>query len=166
MWQELSRYWNRCKSNEVSRDTVSLVALQIVMRFSRFCKGCCAMIQRVGPCALFTAFLSFALPISAQEIDAIVTAENRKPATIADEIQDPGERAAYVALYVSGNPQKSLSLAQGFLQRFPQSAFLATAYEIAARSSFDLGEREAGLKYARLALRLYPENPLLLVAVA
>ena len=143
-----------------------LVGLQIVTRLSRFCMRRCAIIWRFGLCAFFTAFFSFALPMSAQEIDAIVTAENRKPATIADEIQDPGERAAYVALYVTGNPRKSLSLAQEFLQRFPQSAFLATAYEIAARSSFDLGERVAGLENARLSLRLYPENPLLLVAVA
>jgi predicted CXXCH cytochrome family protein len=59
-----------------------------------------------------------------------------------------------------------LARAEGFLTRFPQSAFLAQAYEVAARASFDLQKYEAGLAYARQSLTLLPENPLLLVPVA
>jgi hypothetical protein len=40
------------------------------------------------------------------------------------------------------------------------------AYEIAARSSFDLGDRKSGLDQAHQSLVFLPENPLLLVAVA
>jgi predicted CXXCH cytochrome family protein len=116
--------------------------------------------------SLLSMTLSLVVPCLAQEIDAIVTSENRKTATIADEIRDPGERTAYLALFASGTPQKALSAAQDFLARYPQSAFLATAYEIAARSSFDSGDNKSGLKYAGQSLRLYPENPLLLVGVA
>jgi predicted CXXCH cytochrome family protein len=39
-------------------------------------------------------------------------------------------------------------------------------YERAARSSFDLGDLAAGLSFAHQSLALFPENPLLLVAVA
>ena len=39
-------------------------------------------------------------------------------------------------------------------------------YEIAARSSFDLGDLKVGLDYAHQFLALLPENPLFLVAVA
>jgi predicted CXXCH cytochrome family protein len=141
---------------------VSLIASHIARHVSRFRN----LSRRSGGCALCAAFLVFVVPISGQEIDAIVTSENRKPATIADEIRDPGERAAYIALFAAGAPEKSLLQAQDFLRRFPQSAFLAMAYEIAARASFDLGNRTTGLEYARQSLRLYPENPLLLVAVA
>ena len=142
-----------------------LVARRIAASISSRAR-CCGMCRRMEQYALCAAFLALTLPIAGQEIDAIVTSENRKSATIADEIRDPGERAAYVALFAAGVPQKALTLAQNFLERYPQSAFLATAYEIAARGSFDRGDRGAGLEYARQSLRLYPENPLLLVAVA
>ena len=56
--------------------------------------------------------------------------------------------------------------AEAFLARFPQSAFLAQAYEVAARASFDLQSYQPGLNYAEKSLALLPENPLLLVAVA
>ena len=59
-----------------------------------------------------------------------------------------------------------LTSAQTFLVQFPQSAFLAQAYEIAARASFDLRQYGPGLDYARHSLALLPENPLLLVPVA
>ncbi len=56
-----------------------------------------------------------------------------------------------------------LARAETFLSRFPQSSFLAQAYEVAARASFDLQKYESGLDYARQSLALLPENPLLLV---
>ena len=56
--------------------------------------------------------------------------------------------------------------AEAFVVAFPQSAFLAQAYEVAARSSFDLGDYERGLAYGRQSLALLQENPLLLVSVA
>lgn len=105
-------------------------------------------------------------PARAQDIDTVVSPANRKPATIADQISDPNERAAFLALYQHKDPPEMLAKAQSFLEKFPQSAFLAQAYDIAARSSFDLGHFKEGLDFARQSLAFLPENPLLLVSVA
>lgn len=117
-------------------------------------------------CCILLFVCSVALPLTAQDIDSVVTDQNRTVPTIAQEIQDPGERAAFLALYQTQDPQRVQSLAHTFLQQYPQSAFLATVFERAARSSFDLGDLIAGLSFARQSLALFPENPLLLVAVA
>ena len=102
----------------------------------------------------------------AQDIDTVVSPRNRSPATIADQINDPAERAAFLVLYQHRDPAQMLADAQAFLAKFPQSAFLAQAYEVAARSSFDSGRYRDGLDYARQSLAFLPENPLLLVSVA
>jgi predicted CXXCH cytochrome family protein len=102
----------------------------------------------------------------AQDIDTVVSPRNRSPATIADQINDPAERAAFLALYQHHDPGEMLADAQTFLEKFPQSALLAPAYEVAARSSFDTGHFREGLDYARQSLAFLPENPLLLVSVA
>jgi predicted CXXCH cytochrome family protein len=104
--------------------------------------------------------------LCAQELDANVTSRTRQSAAIADEIADAGERAAFIALFRKQDPAGLRRLSEGFLARFPRSAFLAQAYEIAAKSNFDLGEFAKGIDYARASLRLLPENPLLLVALA
>ena len=103
---------------------------------------------------------------AAQVIDAVVTPQDRKAFTIADEISDPAERAAFEALSKNAGPAELLAAAKTFLEKFPQSAYLTKAYEAAARASFDLGEYTGGLAYAKQSLRLLPENPLFLVAVA
>jgi predicted CXXCH cytochrome family protein len=102
----------------------------------------------------------------AQDLDSNVTSESRSPGKISDQITDPAERAAFLALYQKADPERLLGEAQAFLQQFPQSAFLAQVFEIAARSSFDNGDYKQGLEYARQSLALLPEDPLLLVAVA
>jgi predicted CXXCH cytochrome family protein len=107
-----------------------------------------------------------ALPTPAQDIDTVVTSRNRNPATIVDQISDPAEREAFLSLYKQKEPQVMLAKAQSFLEKFPQSALLAQAYEVAARSSFDSAHFTEGLEFARQSLAFFPENPLLLVAVA
>jgi predicted CXXCH cytochrome family protein len=106
------------------------------------------------------------LDLTGQNIDSIVTTETRAPISIQDEIQDPAERSAFVALFGTKDPTKMRALARSFLGRYPKSAFLAPVAEKAARSSFDLGDLRLGLEYAHLSFVLFPENPLLLVAVA
>jgi hypothetical protein len=56
------------------------------------------------------AILSLVPPRAAQYIDAIITSENRKAASIADEIHDPAERAAFLALFAKNTPEKGLAL--------------------------------------------------------
>ncbi len=117
--------------------------------------------------ALSVALLFCAdLWLTAQGIDSIVPSENRIPITIADDIPDHTERSAFTELLKRTEPQKVLKLSRSFLEKYPQSAFLAPVAAKAARSSFDLGEFKSGLDYAHFSLVLLPENPLLLVAVA
>ncbi len=104
--------------------------------------------------------------LAGQDIDANITTLNRKPSTVADQISDPAERTAFLALFQQTQPKQMLEQGKSFLARFPKSAFLFQAYEMAARASFGLEEYDAGLTYARQSLTLLPENPLLLVSVA
>jgi hypothetical protein len=106
------------------------------------------------------------VPLEGQDIDANPSIQKRSLSTIADQISDEAERTAFLELFRQAPPAQMLARAEAFLTRFPQSAFLAQAYEVAARGSFDLGNYEPGLTYAEKSLALLPENPLLLVAVA
>ncbi len=116
--------------------------------------------------ALVVTGIAGAQCLSAQNIDSAGTSQSRAPISIADDIHDPAERSAFVALLGRQDPQKLLAGARSFLDHYPRSAFLALVAEKAARASFDLGKLQAGLDYAQFSLKFYPENPLLLVAVA
>jgi tetratricopeptide (TPR) repeat protein len=111
-------------------------------------------------------FFVIGSPVWAQDIDSASGPRGRNPATIADQIRDPAERAAFLSLYRPQNPADLHASAKAFLQNFPRSAYLAQANEVAARGSFDLGQYREGIEYARQSLRILPENPLLLVNVA
>src|SRR5713101_9603444 len=116
---------------------------------------------------LVIAVLFFPLaPLAGQEIDANITTQNRSPSTISDQIPDAAERASFLVMFKQGPPAQRLQQAKSFLARFPQSAFLFQAYEVAARASFDLQDYDSGLNYAEKSLALLPENPLLLVSTA
>jgi tetratricopeptide (TPR) repeat protein len=106
------------------------------------------------------------LPGSAQDIDSNPLVQKRRVSGIADQINDPAERAAFLQLFAQAPAEEMLARAETFLTRFPQSSFLAQAYEVAARASFDLQKYGEGLDYSRRSLTLLPENPLLLVPVA
>jgi len=118
------------------------------------------------PAIFFGMLLSAAVPVAAQDIDTLVTTTNRSPSTVADQINDPAEREAFLNLYKPQGAGAMLQAAKSFLQNYPQSAFLAQAYEVAADSSFDQRDYAGGLGYARQSLTYLPENPQLLVAVA
>jgi predicted CXXCH cytochrome family protein len=104
--------------------------------------------------------------LAAQDIDANITTQNRSPSTIADQISDPAERAAFLTLFKKDRPADRLGRAQAFKKHFPRSAFLFLADDVAARASFERGDFVPGRAYARESLQLLPENPLLLVSVA
>ncbi len=105
-------------------------------------------------------------PLAGQDIDSNPVPQKRTVTTIADQISDRSERSAFLELFPRAPATEMLARAESFLRRFPQSSFLAQAYEVAARASFDLQKHESGLDYARQSLALLPENPLLLVPVA
>jgi len=104
--------------------------------------------------------------LPAQDIDSVPLTQKRSSTSIADEISDPEERSAFLELFNQVPAADMRSRAESFLARFPRSAFLAQAYEVAARGCFALGDYEQGLAYAQQSLSLLPENPLLLVPVA
>jgi predicted CXXCH cytochrome family protein len=85
--------------------------------------------------------------------------------TIVD-LLEPAERRAFLALYDERDPLKRRSLAARFLQDYPRSFLTAQAHEAAAKSAADMGDRASALFHARQSLRLYPENPGLLVPLA
>jgi predicted CXXCH cytochrome family protein len=120
----------------------------------------------LNPWLRIAIVLSPLVPLAAQDIDANITAQNRRPSTIADQISDTSERAAFLWLFQPTPAQQMLERAQSFLARFPQSAFLFQAYEAAAQASFELQRYDLGLNYAGKSLALLPENPLLLVSTA
>ena len=57
-------------------------------------------------------------------------------------------------------------MALTFIERYPRSALLKEAYEIAARACVALGDEASGLEWAKRSLRLLPENPFLLSMAA
>ena len=101
-----------------------------------------------------------------QEVDTVLYRGQASQHTVLDEIQDPRERRALQALVGDLEPQAREEQAEAFLRTFPASASRATVLDIAAKAAIDTGDLEAGIAHAKSSLRMLPENPLLLVALA
>jgi tetratricopeptide (TPR) repeat protein len=121
---------------------------------------------RLVGCFVFAVPALLSACAAAQEFDAVVSSQNRRPTTVLDEIDDPAERQAFEALYQNSDAGRRLKLAEAFLSAYPRSWVLAEGYEIAAKASIELGDTQRALEYASASLKLLPENPLLLVSVA
>src|SRR5579862_1453901 len=106
--------------------------------------------SKLGICGAILIASSFLI---AQQIDSNITAQNRKPLTIAEQISDAYERRAFQDLFAHVAPQEKLERARAFLTRFPQSAFLFQVYEIGARACFELQDYDSGLDYAKESLK-------------
>ena len=102
----------------------------------------------------------------AQDFDVVISTTNRKSFTIVDQVKDPAERKAFLALYGKMSPREKAKLAEDFLGAYPQSWLLAQVYEIAAKSYIDLEDYPNALRCGKESLRLLPESPLLLVPLA
>ena len=102
----------------------------------------------------------------AQEFDSVILEEDRKPFTIVDQIPDPVQLQSFLNLLEPKNPGERAELVEAFLGAYPQSAFLAQVYEIAAKSYIDLGDYARALILGRASLKILPENLLLLVPLA
>jgi predicted CXXCH cytochrome family protein len=112
------------------------------------------------------ALILLASLAAGQELDTVVSKGQRKAANILDQVDDPGERDLYLKIYRETTPLTRRSLATEFLRKYPASWLLPQVLEAAAKSSMEMEDFTTGLFYARQSLRLYPENPLLLVPVA
>jgi hypothetical protein len=82
------------------------------------------------------------------------------------DLLEPAERRAFVALYEERDLLKRRTLAAEFLKDFPRSFLTAQAHEAAAKAAAEMGDRASAVYHARESLRLYPENPGLLVPLA
>src|SRR5690242_6340267 len=103
-----------------------------------------------------------------QAIDTVLFRESAgtSRSSIIDQVSDPQERRAFLKLYGAREPRKRRKLAEEFVAAYPQSWLLAQAYEIGAKACIDLDDFAAALPLGAQALRLFPENPLLLVPLA
>ncbi|MGA7410794.1 MAG: cytochrome c3 family protein [Bryobacteraceae bacterium] len=101
-----------------------------------------------------------------QELDTALRSQGEGHFTVMDEIENPRERADFLALYKTPDASQKHQRATQFIADYPQSWLLAQAYEAAAKSSIDLGEFDLAMTEGRFSLRLLPENPSLLVPLA
>jgi hypothetical protein len=103
-----------------------------------------------------------------QAIDTVMFRDSgdAKRFTLIDQVADPQERHAFLKLYGARDPQKRRKLAEAFVLTYPQSWLLAQAYEIGAKACIDLEDYNEALRFGLQSLRLFPENPLLLVPLA
>lgn len=116
-------------------------------------------------CFIFT-FLAGSIAIAyAQDSDTAIF-ETHAKFTLLSQIQNPDERQAFSDAYNAKEPGMRHALSERFIQSYPQSWLLAQAYDLAARSSVDLGNYDRALVEGHFSLRLAPENATLLVLVA
>src|ERR1051326_1121517 len=103
-----------------------------------------------------------------QGIDTVLFRESTgiQRFTVIDQVADPQERRAFLKLYGAHEPQKRRKLAEEFVAKYPQSWLLAPAYEAGAKACIDLDDYATALRLGTQSLRLFPENPLLLVPLA
>lgn len=109
-----------------------------------------------------------AVYLRGQSIDTVIFrgSAGAKRFTIIDQVADVKERRAFLKLYRASDAGKRRILAEAFVKSYPQSWLLAQAYEIAAKACIDLNDYAPALQFGSQSLRLFPENPLLLVPIA
>ncbi|MDE0621329.1 MAG: multiheme c-type cytochrome, partial [Bryobacterales bacterium] len=112
------------------------------------------------------ALAALALPVQSQIVDTALFRDDDTRFTVLDQAESEPERRALRALLEEPDLRTKDSLAEEFLSDFPASPLLAAVHDIAAKTAIDLGEFDRGIAHAEESLRILPENPLLLVAVA
>ncbi len=119
--------------------------------------------RKLSPLWLLPVLASLA---TAQLIDT-ESGPNLRGRTISifDEIQDARERSLFQQLGEAADPAQARQRAVTFVERYPRSVLLREAYETAARASAALGDDDAAIEWGKRALRLLPENPLLLAMI-
>lgn len=110
--------------------------------------------------------LAIGFPALSQELDTALRPQGESHFTVMDEVSDAREREFFLKLFEEKTPEVRHKLAVQFLELYPQSWLVGHAYEVAAKASIDLGTYDRAIAEAKQSLRLYPENPLLLVPVA
>lgn len=80
--------------------------------------------------------------------------------------EDPKEREAFATVMNEPDAARRKELAEAFVRTYPASWVLEPVYEAASKAAVAIGDFPAALDYGARSLRLLPENPFLLVALA
>jgi predicted CXXCH cytochrome family protein len=80
--------------------------------------------------------------------------------------EDSSERDAVAALMAEPDAARRREKAEAFLRNYPASWMLEPVYEVASKASMAMGVLPAAIEYGNHSLRLLPENPFLLLALA
>jgi predicted CXXCH cytochrome family protein len=86
--------------------------------------------------------------------------------SILDLVDSPAERRAFAGIYEERDALRKRSQASQYLRDFPRSFLTPQVLEAAAKASAEMGDPASALAYGRQSLRLYPENPGLLIPMA
>ena len=131
-------------------------------------QGCYSLLS-IALCLAATLFLRAATPqrdkapADVNPTHRSATADDFSPPETPD---DPGEQKAFAALINETNQLQRNRMAAKFLADFPQSNRLAPVYEIASKANLALGNIPAALEFGAKSIRILPENPFLLLAMA
>ena len=86
--------------------------------------------------------------------------------SILDLVDSPAERRAFIEIYEERDALRKRSQAGQYLRDFPRSFLTPQVLEAAAKAAAEMGDGASALAYGRQSLRLYPENPGLLIPMA
>ena len=86
--------------------------------------------------------------------------------SIIDLVESPLERRAFTEIYEERDALRRRSLAAQYLRTFPRSFLTAQVLEAEAKAAADMEDTVSAIARARQSLRLYPENPGLLIPMA
>lgn len=114
---------------------------------------------------LFLLMLVAAILVG-QDLDTIIDKKNRKTASVMDQVENPQERELFLKIYREAIPLVRRSMATEFLHQYPDSWLLPQVLEAASKAAMELNDLPTALYYGKQSLRIYPENPLLLVPMA
>ncbi len=80
--------------------------------------------------------------------------------------ESAAERGDFTAISGERDPKRRRALAMAFITRYSRSWLLASVYQLAAAASLEIEDYPDALTQGRRSLRLLPENPALLIALA
>jgi predicted CXXCH cytochrome family protein len=104
--------------------------------------------------------------LECHEGDELLTLKTKRRLGPDSKREDPRELEELAAISTEADPGRQRDMAQKFLAAHPDSWMLDSAYETVSMASIALNDFPAALDYGARSLRLLPENPPLLLALA
>jgi predicted CXXCH cytochrome family protein len=101
-----------------------------------------------------------------QDLDTVGDKKTRRIANVMDQVENPRERELFLKIYRETTPLVRRSLATEFLRQYSASWLLPQVLEAASKAAMEMDDLPTAIYYGKQSLRMYPENPLLLVPMA